>query len=232
MSGRRSEHKGKVPSADHGKGKRWQARWRDATGKQCKENFDRRVDADARAAKVDNDLNEGTYLDPSSGKVTLEVFAKKRLASLTGDPGTYIVVELRIRLHVLPHLGHHQLRVLRPTMLQAWLRDLEKAGLAASYIRVIFANLSAILLAAVDDGVIAKNPCSARSIRLPRTLGPRSNLGPHSASRKSPPHCRLPTRALPSSEPVAGCGRARSSAWPSGISTRPRATCTCDGRSS
>ena len=27
------------PSADHGKGDRWQVRWRDADGKQCKRNF-------------------------------------------------------------------------------------------------------------------------------------------------------------------------------------------------
>ena len=29
----------KVPTADHGKGDRWQVRWRDAGGKQCKRNF-------------------------------------------------------------------------------------------------------------------------------------------------------------------------------------------------
>jgi len=29
------------PSADHGKGDRWQVRWRDADGKQCKRNFDK-----------------------------------------------------------------------------------------------------------------------------------------------------------------------------------------------
>ncbi|MGW5820408.1 site-specific integrase, partial [Streptomyces noursei] len=39
------EHKGKVPTADHGKGKRWQLRYRDPLGKQRKENYDRKVDA-------------------------------------------------------------------------------------------------------------------------------------------------------------------------------------------
>jgi hypothetical protein len=80
-----SEHKGKVRSAAHGKGKRWQVRWRDPKGVQRKENFDRRVDADARSAKVETDLNLGTYVDPSAGKATLETFAKTWLESQTGD---------------------------------------------------------------------------------------------------------------------------------------------------
>jgi hypothetical protein len=34
------EHR-KVPSAGHGQGKRWQARWRDESGQQSAQNFDR-----------------------------------------------------------------------------------------------------------------------------------------------------------------------------------------------
>jgi len=32
-------------------------------------------------------------------------------------------------------------------------------------VRVVFANLSAVLKAAVDDGLIARNPCRAGSVR-------------------------------------------------------------------
>lgn len=39
-----AEH-GRVPSAVHGKGDRWQARWRDG-GRQCSQNFSRRPDAE------------------------------------------------------------------------------------------------------------------------------------------------------------------------------------------
>jgi integrase len=37
-----------------------------------------------------------------------------------------------------------------------------------TYVRAIFTNVSTVLNAAVDDGLIASNPCKARSVRLPQ----------------------------------------------------------------
>jgi hypothetical protein len=49
-----------VPSACHSREKRWQARWRDETGQQRKENYDRRADAKRAGAIVKVDLLRGT----------------------------------------------------------------------------------------------------------------------------------------------------------------------------
>ena len=57
-------------------------------------------------------------------------------------------VALRSRLHVVPQLGAYPLAALRPSVVQAWARGLQ-AQLALSYVRVVFANLSAILQEAV-----------------------------------------------------------------------------------
>lgn len=51
------------PSADHGTGKRWQVRYRDLSGKQCKENFEKKTAADSRAAKVTAELDDGTFVN-------------------------------------------------------------------------------------------------------------------------------------------------------------------------
>jgi integrase len=75
-------------------------------------------------------------------------------------------VALRLRLHVYPHVGDYPLVALRPSVIQAWARGLQQQ-LAASYVRVVFANLSAILQAAVDDGAIARNPCRVGSVKPP-----------------------------------------------------------------
>jgi hypothetical protein len=56
---------------------------------------------------------------------------------------------------------------IRPSHVQAWLRGPQQ-GLAPRYVRVIFANVSAIFAAAVDDERIVKNPCRANSVRTPR----------------------------------------------------------------
>lgn len=54
---------------------------------------------------------------------------------------------------------------IRPSTIQAWLAEL--TGAAATR-RVILANVSAILSAAVDDERISKNPCKAGSVSKPK----------------------------------------------------------------
>lgn len=53
-------------------------------------------------------------------------------------------------------------------MIQAWLRGREEAGCAPSSIRIMLVNLSAILTAAVEDGLIAVNPCASSSVKAPK----------------------------------------------------------------
>jgi integrase len=156
----------RVPSESHGQGKRWQARWRDETGRQRKKNYERRAEAERFLSGIKADLGRGTYVDPSVGKARLRDYAEGWLAAQTFDESTREATELRLRLHVLPTLGDWESRGLRPSVVQAWTRGLQQR-LAANYVRVIFANLSAVLSAAVDDGLIAKNPCRAGSVKPP-----------------------------------------------------------------
>ncbi len=69
-------------------------------------------------------------------------------------------------MHILPTFGERELRAIRPSAVQAWVRSRCEAC-APRYVRVMLANLSAILGAAVEDGLIATNPCSSRSVRAP-----------------------------------------------------------------
>jgi integrase len=156
----------KVPTARHGKGKRWDVRWRDDAGRQRHKASERKQDAETFLAQIQADLARGTYTDPSAGKMTVGAYAESWLAAQTFDPSTYEATELRLRLHILPELGSRELRALRPSVVQAWTRSLQKR-LAPNYVRVVFANLSAILSAAVDDGLIGRNPCRAGSVRPP-----------------------------------------------------------------
>lgn len=71
------------------------------------------------------------------------------------------------RLHAYPALGNRNLSDVQPSTIQGWLRTL--ANLAPTYREVVFANVSTIFTAAVDDELIAKNPCKAASVRRPRS---------------------------------------------------------------
>lgn len=165
-----SEHSSRtrvlVPSADHGRGKRWQVRYRDAEGKQKAENFDRRPAADARANIVGAELLRGTYVDPASAKITFKAYAEDWRKTRQHDVPTATRVEGELRKHVYPVIGHRSLRELanRPTLMQAWISSLK---LAASSAGQVIRDVSAVFLAAVDDGLINRNPLQARSISRP-----------------------------------------------------------------
>lgn len=126
----------------------------------------RKVEADRFAATVSADLVRGQYVDPDAGKVLFEVFAKRWLEAQTFDEGTREAVELRLRLHAFPLLGKRYLNEVQPSTIQGWLRAL--SHLAPTYRQVIFANVSTVFTAAVDDSLIIANPCRARSVRRPR----------------------------------------------------------------
>ena len=144
----------------------YQVRYRDPAGEQRARQFDRKAAADRFAATVETDKLRGAYLDPKAGRMTLQEYGATWLTSQTFDSSTREAVELRLRLHVYPTLGTTALAALRPSQLQAWLRGLQQT-LAPRYVRVILANLSAVLAAAVDDERIVRNPCQASSVKPP-----------------------------------------------------------------
>jgi integrase len=125
-----------------------------------------------RVVQIETDMARGQYIDPQAGRLTVRQHAERWLASLTMDPGTYVGTEQRIRLHVLPYPGSRTLASLRPTHIREWLRKLQDGGVASAYQRVIFANLSTMLTAAVDDRLIPEKPCRSSSVRAPK-LDPR-----------------------------------------------------------
>ncbi len=153
-----------VPSGEHGKGKRWQVRWRDASGKQRKENFDKRSMADTRAATIDADLARGLYVDPAAGKESFRAVAERWRTSAVHRSTTASRVERALRNHIYPTFGDRPVASIRPSEIQAWVKDRAQV-LALSTLRVTYAYLVSVLHTAVRDRIIAVNPCDG--VRLP-----------------------------------------------------------------
>jgi integrase len=164
-----AEHTSKTrkltPSGEHGKGKRWQVRWRDESGKQRKENFDKRAAAETRAATVKADLDRGLYVDPAAGKESFRAVAERWRTSAVHRPTTASRVERGLRNHVYPTFGDRPIASIRPTEVQAWIKDRSQV-LAPSTLAVTYAYLITPFQTAVADGIIARNPCER--VRLPR----------------------------------------------------------------
>jgi len=187
----------------YGKGQRWRARYLDPEGHERSQMFARRADAERFLSTVAADVLRGAYVDPSAGKVTFEDFARSWLVSRTFDESTRVAVELRLRLHAYPHLGDRELRDLRPSAIQAWVSRLH-ADLAPRYVRVIFANVSSVLSAAVDDGLIARNPCRAGSVKAP-PVNPEK-IEPWPVEQVTAVIDALPDRYRAVGVAAAGCG--------------------------
>lgn len=145
---------------------RYVVNYRDPEGRQRRKTFRRKTEAVAFRNTVEADKLRGTYLDVDAGRVSFRAYSDEWLASRTFSPLTYEATELRLRLHVNPIIGHLELRQIKPSTIQKLLRSMD---LAETYRRVIFSNVSSILSAAVDDDLIAKNPCNASSVTRPAT---------------------------------------------------------------
>lgn len=180
----------RVRTSRYGKGKRWQTRYLDPDGVERTKTFDRKVDAERFLTTTAADVLRGSYVDPDAGRKLFRTYAGEWLEAQTFDEATRTAVEVRLRVHAFPVLGAMELGKIKPSTVQAWLRGLER--LAASYRSVIYANVSTVLTAAVDDELIVKNPCRAASVTRPRVDPKR--VVPWSVDRVVAVHDALPER--------------------------------------
>jgi integrase len=128
--------------------------------------FTRYAEAERHLAKVAHGKWTGSYVDPSAGKAKFGVFAEGWLESQTFDASTRATVTSRLTNHILPTFGNLELRQIRPSTVQAWLKGRSDV-LAAGTVKAALSTLNAILGAAIEDGMIARNPCAARSVTAP-----------------------------------------------------------------
>ncbi|MFI1741482.1 tyrosine-type recombinase/integrase [Streptomyces sioyaensis] len=156
---------GKVPSREHGRGKRWLARWRDPEGQQQSESFERYEDARQHLTRMLGAVDDGTYIAPKKGDTLLKSIAAQWLANQTFDnPRTYHQYESRVRNHIIEPLGGLRLRQVKASTIQTWIKRRLQV-LDETTVGLIFTHLSSILAMAVDDDLIPRNPCETGSVK-------------------------------------------------------------------
>ncbi|MGC1732453.1 MAG: tyrosine-type recombinase/integrase [Pseudonocardiaceae bacterium] len=137
-------------------------------------------------------------VSPSGG------FAEMWLAAQTFAESTRESVAGRLVRHVYPHFGDTELRAIGPAMIQAWGRRLQQQGLAETYRRTLFANVSGVFTAAIDDERIRRNPYAGRSVTRPRGEYPK--VVPWSAERVHAVRAEMGERYRLTVDLGAGCG--------------------------
>jgi integrase len=165
----REHGKGKTkfyPTVSHGKGDRWQVRWRDENGKQRKRNFAYRdgPDPDKHAAafdaKIKRELDTGTSLDLEAGQLKVRDYSAAWRKDLLHRDSTAERLERVFRLHVNPlPLGNVPMVRVRPSNMRSWVKDRSEV-LAPSTLAVVWANVTSMFAAAVADRAIGISPCT------------------------------------------------------------------------
>lgn len=72
---------------------------------------------------------------------------------------SYLTYQNQMNRHILPYLGRMQMTSITPDMVHSFLECLQAKGLGENTVRGIYRLLSAAMRAALDDGIISKNPC-------------------------------------------------------------------------
>jgi integrase len=127
-----------------------------------------KADAEQALATAIADQGRGRWVRPDAGSVLLEDYAQQWLASRLGRNGAPLrpsvreLYEGQLRLHILPSLGRVPIGKLRPATIRTWYAALTERGTGASTVAKCYRLLHAILNTAVDDGILAANPCSIR----------------------------------------------------------------------
>jgi integrase len=130
--------------------------------------FATKADAEHAFARAVTEQARGTWVRPAASTTLLRDYAGQWLASRLGRGGAPLRPRVRelyggqLRLHILPSLGEIPLNQLRPATVRAWYARLLEHGPGASTTAKCYRLLRAILTTAVDDGLIATNPCAIR----------------------------------------------------------------------
>lgn len=150
-----------VPSANHGKGNRWRARYVDDEGQERSQSFGRKVDAQNWLNGITAAVVTGQYVDPQAGRVRFKDYAERWRKIQTHRPSSEAHVETMLRRHAYPTFGDRCLSSIMPSDIQAWIAGLE---LEPATVGTVHGIVSTVMKSAIRDRRVASNPCEGTKL--------------------------------------------------------------------
>ncbi|MFI1889884.1 tyrosine-type recombinase/integrase [Streptomyces jumonjinensis] len=149
-----------MASANHGKGKRWQARYDGPDGRERTSLWRTVPEAEREIVKQEGAKLTGSWLDPKAGKVTVERFARDTWLPAQSIIGrSEVEYEGALRRYCFPEWGSREIRSIKPSEAGAWQKLLTgKYGLSGSYPNRVARYVRGVFRLAVVDRVIPLSP--------------------------------------------------------------------------
>ncbi|GLY13991.1 site-specific integrase [Kineosporia rhizophila] len=157
MAGRRRF--GKVRKLPSG---RYQASYLDPEGirRPAPETFRTKREADQWLSGTETELVRGQWSNPDDVAELLRDFGNRWIAERSGlRQRTRDMYQWTFRTHIEPQLGKVSLGELDSPRVRRWRADLLNDGVSATMVAKAYRLLRAILMTAVDDGLLSRNPC-------------------------------------------------------------------------
>lgn len=119
--------------------------------------------ADRALSLIEGQMITGQWTDPQRAKVTLQVYAGKWLDERPNLRGrTVELYRWLLARHICRYLGGVPVGKISPEMVREWRATLLADGVSVSAAAKAYRLLRAVLMTAVDDRIITRNPCRIR----------------------------------------------------------------------
>ena len=151
---------------------RYQARYLgpDGVDRPAPKTFAGKKEAERWLALKEADLARNEWIDPRGGDVPLAQYAAKWIRERPGlRPKTVVLYDGLLRNHIASTLGETELRRLTGPMLRSWRQGLLDSGLGPTTTAKAYRLLRSILATAVEDRLIATNPCQIKGAAVERS---------------------------------------------------------------
>lgn len=142
---------------------RWQARYFDDAGGRHTQDFRLKRDAQNWLDEQTSKLVTGTHVAPRLARTTVAEWSQTWLEGYrTNRASTVRQAETHL-VRIGAAFGNQQLSAVRPSQVKAWCARLKAEGLEDSYVYALHARLAQLYAAAIDDGLVARSPCSRKT---------------------------------------------------------------------
>ncbi len=144
----------------------WVIDYVDRSGKRRTETYERKKEAEARAAEIVVDIKAGVHV-PRSASIDVATAGENWIASVEANArerGTIAGYRLHLRKHINPLIGRVKLADLTGPHVASFKRELAKAGVKLATQRKVLGSLVMLLGVAVRDGAVNRNVAEGHQI--------------------------------------------------------------------
>lgn len=145
---------------------RWEASYRDPSGRERVKRHRTRAEADRWLTTVKGQIHRGDYVDPRLGRTLFSRWAQEWLdGSAHLKPKTRADYEGLLRVHVMPTFADRAVAAITPGDIRRFIADKVASGSAPGTVRGARKVLRLVLAVAQSEGAIRSNPCDG--VRVP-----------------------------------------------------------------